>query len=127
MKRSRFTEEQIIWILREQEAGVARADVFPQARDFRCHVLQVEGGMDVSEARRLKVLEDENAKLKRLLAEAILGNAMLKDIATSARISAAGRTVPVTVLGPLKPPCEFRLTSSSSPLAVLSALPERHA
>jgi hypothetical protein len=83
--------------------------------------------MDVSEARRLKVLEDENAKLKRLLAEAILGNAMLKDIATSARISAAGRTVPVTILGPLKPPCEFRLTSSSSPLAVLSALPERHA
>jgi putative transposase len=42
----------------------------------------VEGGMDVSEARRLKVLEDENAKLKRLLAEAMLDNAMLKDIVT---------------------------------------------
>ena len=70
MKRSRFTEEQIIGILREQEAGVPVADL------CRKHGLSSPtfykwkaryGGMDVSEARRLKALEDENAKLKRLL------------------------------------------------------------
>ena len=85
MKRSRFSEEQIIGILREQEAGVATADV------CRKHGISTAtfykwkakyGGLDVSEARRLKALEDENAKLKKLLAEAMLDNAMLKDIAT---------------------------------------------
>ena len=85
MKRSRFTEEQIIGILREQEDGVAAADVCRKhgisgATFYRWK--SKFGGMDVSEARRLKVLEDENAKLKRLLAEAMLDNAMLKDIAT---------------------------------------------
>ena len=77
MKRSRFTEDQIIGMLREQEAGAAPGDV------CRKHGISTAtfykwkakyGGLDVSEARRLKVLEDENAKLKKLLAEAMLGN-----------------------------------------------------
>jgi putative transposase len=84
MKRSRFTEEQIIGILREQEAGAATADVcrkhgISNATFYKWKAKY--GGLDVSEARRLKVLEDENTKLKKLLAEAMLDNAMLKDIA----------------------------------------------
>ena len=83
MKRSRFTEEQIIGILREQEAG------FPVADLCRKHGLSSPtfykwkakyGGMDVSEARRLKALEDENAKLKRMLADSMLDNVALKDL-----------------------------------------------
>jgi putative transposase len=83
MKRSRFTEEQIIAILREQETGVPVADL------CRKHGLSSPtfykwkakyGGLDVSEARRLKALEDENAKLKLLLADAMLDNVALKDL-----------------------------------------------
>jgi putative transposase len=85
MKRSRFTEEQIIAILREHEAGAATADVcrkhgISEATFYKWKAKF--GGMDVSEARRLRALEDENAKLKKLLAEAMLDNAMLKDIAS---------------------------------------------
>ena len=85
MKRSRFTEEQIIGILREQEAGAATADVcrkhgISNATFYKWKAKY--GGLDVSEARRLKVLEDENTKLKKLLAEAMLDNAALKDIAS---------------------------------------------
>lgn len=83
MKKSRFSEEQIIAILREQEQGVATAEVcrrhgISSATFFKWKARF--GGMDVSDARRLKVLEDENAKLKKLLAEAMLDVAMLKDL-----------------------------------------------
>jgi putative transposase len=84
MKPSRFTQEQIIAILREQEAGAKTADVCRRhgisgATFYKWKAKY--GGMEVSEARRLKALEDENARLKRLLADAMLDNAMLKDIA----------------------------------------------
>ena len=84
MKRSRFTEEQIIAILREQEVGAKTADVCRKhgISDATFYKWKAKfGGMDVSDARRLKALEDENGKLKKLLAEAMLDNAMLKDIA----------------------------------------------
>ena len=83
MKRSRFTEEQIIGILREQESGGKTADVcrkhgVSSATFYKWKAKY--GGLDVSDARRLKVLEDENVKLKKLLAEAMFDNAMLKEI-----------------------------------------------
>ena len=85
MKRSRFTEEQIIGVLREQEGGQPTADVcrrhgISPATFYKWKAKY--GGLDVSEARRLRALVDENAKLKKLLAEAMLDNAMLKDIAS---------------------------------------------
>lgn len=83
MKRSRFTEEQIIGILREQEAGVATAEVCRRHGVSSATFYKWKakfGGMDVSEARRLKSLEDENAKLKRMLADAMLDNVALKDL-----------------------------------------------
>jgi putative transposase len=85
MKGSRFSEEQIIGILREQEAGAKTADVcrkhgVSEATFYRWKAKF--GGLDVSEARRLRQLEDENARLKKLLADAMLDNAVLKDIAS---------------------------------------------
>ena len=83
MKRSRFTEDQIIGILKEHEAGVSVADL------CRTHGVSTAslykwkakyGGMDVSEAKKLRALEDENSKLKRLLADAMLDNSALKDL-----------------------------------------------
>ena len=83
MKRSRFTEEQIIGMLREQEAGVKTADVCRKhgVSDASIYKWKAKfGGMEVSEAKRLKTLEDENTRLKRLPADAMLDNAALKDL-----------------------------------------------
>ncbi len=83
MKRSRFTEEQIIGILKEQEAGAKTADVCRKYGISEATFYKYKakfGGMDVAEAKKLRSLEDENAKLKRLLADAMLDNAALKDL-----------------------------------------------
>ena len=83
MKRSRFSEEQIIAVLKEQEAGMPTAEV------CRRHGISAAtfykwkskyGGLEVSDARRLRQLEQENARLKKLLADSMLDNAMLKEI-----------------------------------------------
>jgi len=83
MKRSRFSEEQIIGILKEQESGMPTADVCRRhgvsgATFYKWKAKY--GGLEVSDARRLRQLEDENTRLKRLLADAMLDNAMLKEI-----------------------------------------------
>jgi putative transposase len=83
MKRSRFSEEQIIGILKEQEAGMPTAEVCRRHGVSPATFYKWKskfGGMEVSEAKRLRSLEDENAKLKKLLAEAMLDIAVLKDI-----------------------------------------------
>ena len=85
MKRSRFSEEQVISILKQQESGVSTADVCRQHGISSATFYKWKakfGGMDVSDARKLRALEDENAKLKKLLAEQMLDNAMLKDVAS---------------------------------------------
>ena len=83
MKKTRFSEEQIIAVLREREGGMKTVDV------CRLHGISSAtlyawkakyGGMDVSQARKLKVLEEENGRLKRLLADAMLDNAVLKEV-----------------------------------------------
>ena len=83
MKTSRFSDSQIIAVLKQAEAGkpvpelcreygISSATFYKWKSKF--------GGMDVSDAKRLKALEDENAKLKKLLAETMLDNAILKDV-----------------------------------------------
>jgi putative transposase len=84
MKPSRFTEEQIIGILRSRRPGsdgdACRKHGISSATFYKWKAKY--GGLEVSDAKRLKALEDENAKLKKLLAEAMLDNAMLKDVAS---------------------------------------------
>ena len=83
MRRSRFSEEQIVGILKEQEAGAATAEL------CRRHGISEQtfytwkkkyGGLDVSDARRLKQLEEENGRLKRLVADQALDNVMLREL-----------------------------------------------
>ncbi|GGG07282.1 transposase [Rhizobium wenxiniae] len=85
MKHSRFTDEQIIGILKEQESGMRTVDVCRKHGISEATFYKYKakfGGMEVSDARKLKALEDENAKLKKLLAETMLDNAILKDVAS---------------------------------------------
>ncbi|MGY4407988.1 putative transposase [Bradyrhizobium sp. USDA 3315] len=83
MKRPRFTEEQIIAILKEHEAGAKAADLARRHRTSEAAIYNWKarfGGMDVSAAKRLKALEEENAKLKMLLVEHMLGVAALREL-----------------------------------------------
>lgn len=83
MKKQRFTEEQIIAVLKEQEAGAKASDLcrrhgISEATFYNWKAKY--GGMDVSEAKRLKALEEENTKLKKLLAEQMLDVAALREL-----------------------------------------------
>ena len=83
MKRKRFGEEQIVGILKEHEAGVSVSELCRKhgVSDASIYKWKAKyGGLEVSEAKRLKALEDENAKLKKLLADAMLDNLMLRDL-----------------------------------------------
>lgn len=83
MRQSRFSDEQIIGMIKEQEAGMPTAEVCRKHGISTASFYKYKakfGGMEVSDARKLKALEDENAKLKKLLAEQMLDNAMLRDI-----------------------------------------------
>jgi putative transposase len=83
MKRARFTEEQIIGVLKEHEAGAKAADLARKHGVSEATLYNWKakyGGMDVSEAKRLKQLEEENAKLKKLLAEQMLDAAALREL-----------------------------------------------
>ncbi len=83
MKRSRFTQEQVIAVLKEHQAGAAVADLCRKhgISDATFYTWRSKyGGMEVSDAKRLRALEDENAWLKRLLAESMLDVSTLKDL-----------------------------------------------
>ena len=83
MRKSRFTQEQIIGVLKEHHAGVAAGDLCRKhgISDATFYKWRSKyGGMDVSDARKLKALEDENARLKRLLAESVMDVSTLKEM-----------------------------------------------
>ncbi len=83
MKNSRFNEAQIIGIIKEHEAGMTTKEVCRRHGISPATFYKYKskyGGMSVSDAGKLKVLEDENAKLKRLLADAMIDNSVLKDL-----------------------------------------------
>ena len=85
MKRIRFTEEQIIAVLREHDGGAKTADLARKHGISEATLYNWKakyGGMDVSDAKRLRALEDENRKLKKLLAESMLDQAALKELLT---------------------------------------------
>lgn len=85
MKRSRYTEEQIIGILKEHRAGLGASELCRKygISDATLYNWRSKyGGMDVPDARKLKTLEEENRKLKKLLAESALDNATLKEMLT---------------------------------------------
>ena len=83
MRKSRFTEAQIIGMIKKQEAGLTTAELcwkhgLSPATFYKLKAKY--GGMDLSDIKRLKQLEDENAKLKRLVADVMLDNVVLKDL-----------------------------------------------
>ena len=83
MRKNRFTEAQIIGMIKEQEAGMPTAEVcrkhgLSQGTFYKYK--SKYGGMEVSDVAKLKAMEDENARLKRLLADTMLDNAVLKDL-----------------------------------------------
>ena len=83
MKRSRFTDDQIIGILKEHEAGLSASELCRKhgISDATFYKWRAKyGGMDVSDAKRLKALLEENAKLKKLLAESMLDVATLREL-----------------------------------------------
>ena len=85
MKRKRFSEERIIAVLREHDAGAKAADLARKHGVSEATLYNWKakyGGMDVSDAKRLRSLEEENRKLKKLLAESILDQAALKELLT---------------------------------------------
>jgi putative transposase len=100
MKRTRFTEEQIIGILKEAEAGAKTADLARRHGVSEATIYNWKakyGGLEVSEAKRLRSLEEENAKLKRLLADTMLDNAALKDLLSKkwSRPPQCGKQLPI--------------------------------
>jgi len=83
MRKSRFTDAQIIGMIKEQEAGLPTAELCRKHGLSPATFYKMKakyGGMDLSDAKRLKQLEDENSKLKRLVADVMLDNIVLKDL-----------------------------------------------
>jgi len=83
MRSSRFSDEQIIGMIKEHESGIPTAEVCRRHGVSTASFYKYKakfGGMEVSDARKLRALQDENSKLKKLLAEQMLDNAMLRDV-----------------------------------------------